>query len=536
MGERFSRSTDEVAASRVAWSWRRAPPWVVLAAGLVFAGYMLTLTRPGAFFSGDAGAKVLLVQQFARGDLSADLRLPAAPWVRELWDQGFYPFRPPFVYRVDGKYFSTYPVLFPLLTAPAYALLGWRGLYLWPVIGLLAIWLALLYLGRKLQLGPAWTALALFALVFASPLTLYGAMFWEHTMGVALAFWGLALLFAPGLRSPLRNGLLAGLLLGLSVSVRSEMVWLAAVTVSLLPFASRLGPDSKQRAPFLAGLAIAAISLLSWNTFAYGTPFGMHSRVVTAGFSLAERVHGAVGVSSRLLLLLVRHFPAAFLAVAIGLLLRGHVTNSQRRQMDAWTFLTVAFTLGVAMLLPGPSMAGDGGYQLGPRFLLVVMPMASLVLGLGCHALWRQPQSMQRWAWVALLALAVVKGTRVNIIRGTASLASNYSERVSPLVEEFRRHPEAVLVAFEDFIPLEVCGGLGTSAILLAAGEEELRRLAPLLFDRGVRGAYLVTDRTISLAKSEPFMARLGAGQLEIRPMQVQGIFHLHELKLTPLP
>ena len=35
-------------------SWRRAVPWGVLAAGIAFSGFLLTLTRPGVFYSGDA--------------------------------------------------------------------------------------------------------------------------------------------------------------------------------------------------------------------------------------------------------------------------------------------------------------------------------------------------------------------------------------------------------------------------------------------------------------------------------------------------
>src|SRR5438034_4305646 len=82
-----------------------------------FSGFLLTLTRPGVFYSGDAGVKFLLVEQFARGEFHSDLRLAAVPWVRDLWAHGFYAFEPPFVYEVGNRHFACYPVPFLLLAA-----------------------------------------------------------------------------------------------------------------------------------------------------------------------------------------------------------------------------------------------------------------------------------------------------------------------------------------------------------------------------------------------------------------------------------
>ena len=48
----------------------------------------------------------------------------------------------------------------------------------------------------RLGLAPLATAIALATLLFGTPLPLYGAMVWEHTVAVALGFLGVVLLLA----------------------------------------------------------------------------------------------------------------------------------------------------------------------------------------------------------------------------------------------------------------------------------------------------------------------------------------------------
>ncbi|MEO0539784.1 MAG: hypothetical protein AAFZ80_02845 [Cyanobacteria bacterium P01_A01_bin.105] len=165
-------------------------PGLVLALGVLFSLWLQRYSQDGVLFSGDAGLKALLAQQLGTGNFSLDLQLPALPWVADLWQAGLYPFTPPYAYGIEDKYFITFPFTFPAVTAPFYALLGYRGLYVVPLVALWAIWGRFWQICHRQGLPAPVTALALAGLVLASPLLPYGGMYWEHTLAVALAFWG----------------------------------------------------------------------------------------------------------------------------------------------------------------------------------------------------------------------------------------------------------------------------------------------------------------------------------------------------------
>jgi len=108
--------------------------------------------------------------------------------VSELWAAGLYPFGPPFVYPVEGRHYVTFPPAFAVISTPFYAASGFRGLYAIPLLGTWALWWCFHRATRRLALGSLATGLALTGLIFASPLTMYSATFWKHTLCVALAF------------------------------------------------------------------------------------------------------------------------------------------------------------------------------------------------------------------------------------------------------------------------------------------------------------------------------------------------------------
>lgn len=475
--------------------WRRLSPWLVVGAGALFLAWLLTLTRPAVFFSGDAGLKVLLVEQFARGELHADLRLHAEPWARELWSAGLFPFDSPFVYATGDRVFACYPLLFELLTAPFYAVLGWPGLYLWPVIGLIAVWLTLWRACRATGLDSAWTALALLATIFGTPLTLYGAMFWEHTLGVALAFGGVTLLAAPALRSPLRNGLLAGGVLGLSVWLRSELVWLAAITVAALPFARWLGVQVRGRRAFLGGLALAACGLLTWNTLAYGDALGPHARLVVGGSFLASRAVAYAENVRSMAPSLALHGPVVGLAVlaAVALHLSSRTGDRRRGEIRLWSVLGAAYMLGVALVLPAIP-GGAGGTQFGPRHLLVVFPIASLTLAHSARDLWDRSSSRIRAALGAVLGFGICAGALVNAVSGGINLSLDYQNRVLPVLEAARANAARTVVVMNQNMSLELAPLFATRQFLKLRDVPDLKPVGLAMARAGERRFLLVMD------------------------------------------
>ena len=200
-------------------------PLLLILGGILFSLYLQLQIPTEVFFSGDAGPKLLLTKQFASGNFHVDLDLPVEPWVRNLWASGLYPFDPPFAYSIDNRYYIQYPFPFPLITAPFYRLFGWRGLYIIPLISTWIIWGRFYVVCQQLRLGITTISFGLATLIFASPFTLYGAMFWEHTIAVALAFYGLSIILISTTQELSKTkAILSGILVGLSVWFRAELI------------------------------------------------------------------------------------------------------------------------------------------------------------------------------------------------------------------------------------------------------------------------------------------------------------------------
>ncbi|MBW2206937.1 MAG: hypothetical protein JRG79_08490, partial [Deltaproteobacteria bacterium] len=247
---------------------------LLLVAGVLFTLSLQFSRYDEVFFTGDGGVKTLMVRQFATGMWQADLQLRADPWIRELWGRGLYPFGPHFVYEIEGRHYIQYPLLFPVLTAPFYKWFGFRGLTVLPLAGVWAVWAVFLLLCRRRRIESVSTAFGLAGLIFASALTLYSAMFSEHTLAVALSFAGLTLALPQmGRGTTQRDLLIAGLLLGFSVWLRPESgIFVMGAMAALWWIGVRLR--------HLVSLGIAAsvpmALYIATNQWLFGRPLGLH--------------------------------------------------------------------------------------------------------------------------------------------------------------------------------------------------------------------------------------------------------------------
>ncbi len=156
--------------------------------------------------------------------------------------------------HIGGKWVNatTLPALY--LAYPLYELGGYRGALLVPMLGAMLAALAARALARRIAGGDGWTAFWLVGL--ASPLTVYALDLWEHTLGVGLVAWGIALLydFAHG-RAGWRAAAGAGLLFGLAATMRTEaLVYGAVATVVFC--ATALWRSRRFVATAVAGLAV----------------------------------------------------------------------------------------------------------------------------------------------------------------------------------------------------------------------------------------------------------------------------------------
>jgi hypothetical protein len=451
---------------------RSFAPFLVIAAGIVFVLYLQAPISAEVFFNGDGGIKFLLARQFATGDARLDLDLPAPEWARELWTQGMYPFHPPFVYERGDLHYAQYPIYFPLLTAPFYRLLGFRGLYVIPTLALIIHWIAFRSLCVRLGLGTLATTLATFTLVFASPLTLYAAMFWEHTLAVALAFVGLANVVAPPLGAGRLGPVCAGALAGFASWLRPELTWFVVLLAALAVL-------WKQR--LLAGSMIAtALASLGANWILSGHPMGYYwFTAYRPGQKLALFPEAFALTAGNLLY----YYPVILFPVAYLVLTARHWKRSLSWPVGGLIAIGILFIPVVSLLWPM-----GGGRQWGPRFLLIVVPIAALLSGLAVERMRALSSRPLQWLGIAVLAGMAWLGLVRNAVSGGDRVVRDTASRVLPALEHVQRSDSEVVAVSRQWISQDLAAALDRKVFFRATTFADLAHLAAALERRNVSG------------------------------------------------
>lgn len=302
--------------------------WLIIIAGICYSLYLFFKVPYGAFFNGDCGLKALLAKQLSKneGKLRFDLIPSEEKWVNDLWQKGLYPYEKPFVFYLNNRYFISFPFTFSLITSPFYKLFGYRGLYIIPLFSTWTIWLSFYLICQTLNIDILNICLGLTALIFASNLTLYSAMYWEHTLAVALGWAGMTFLFVPQIS--LINTIIAGFLVGLSVWIRSEFFAMIGTLISVIILQALyqnnwleilVNPTNLKwnnlyinlQAPllYLSSMFIAMIIFLILNKIIYGYFLGIHSLLVLEEFSLSKRLKEFQIIIQFLTKSLLEYFP-----------------------------------------------------------------------------------------------------------------------------------------------------------------------------------------------------------------------------------
>ncbi len=536
---RIRRETTAVFLPPIMLANRRATParlpWAlfplaIVALGIALTVWMQAFTQNGVLFSGDGGLKALLSQHLAQqmrsGGFPSDMTidLPAADWVKAVWQAGLYPFTPPFVYEVGARHFITFPFTFPLVSAPFYALLGDRGLYVVPLVSLWLIWIRFWQIGLRAGWGTVSLCLGLVALIFASPLSLYGGMYWEHTLAVALAFWGVS-----GLIFPRKAGLTwlrllgCGILIGLSVWFRPEFLCLVAAT-GLLALVGWLLPKWRIAPAFTFAKACVLIVSMSCsvglffalNYVIYGHPLGIHALQIVEESGVSNQLAQAKASYTAILGALQQYFPLVWvvgLAAVFGIELRrstvrvsplksSHLKEAKghyferlgiRKTADSILIpsrfalaLCLLFALSVPLIVP----PGIGGKQWGPRFYLILMPLLSLVLA-------EQLRSGFLRAWgrrllILAAAVAIALGIQLNTINGAfakfndgsnISLRANY-EPIAVAIAAFEQQPIPWLAMSQEFVAQQLWSALPDKTFFRAETIGQVKQLAAALVEQ----------------------------------------------------
>ncbi|MFB2937525.1 LA_3751/LA_3752 family putative glycosyltransferase [Aerosakkonemataceae cyanobacterium BLCC-F154] len=459
-------------------------PWIVLGAGILFSLFWQLLVPYGHFFSGDGALKALLAQQWSAGDFRFDLDLPAASWVKTLWQKGLYPFEEPFVYLVKDVYYITFPFTFPVLTAPFHALSGYRGLYFVPLVATWAIWLNFYWVCRRLKLNDLLTALGLVVLIFASPLTFYSATYWEHNLAIALSFYGMSTLLVPGKQGlSKKDAIFSGVAIGLSVWFREEIVIIVGF-FCLLVYAAyffrlrRLKHLAENKELIVISMILSVGGFFLLNLFVYHHPLGIHSIQVVKKFSLLERLQVTAG-NLKIFLVgenfnqwysLLYTFPLVLFPI---IYLVGYFWKPQKLKLTLRAkivyLLCLLFPIAVAFLVP----AGGGGKQWSPRFLLVLIPLIILVTIGELRFLKRISQPVVRNLSYAGFFLLLMVSFWLNTITAPRYFVES-AQRIQPAIDFLRSHPNQIVAVSHQYVAQSMMPAMEEKLFFLSKNQQSL--------------------------------------------------------------
>ncbi|MDJ0681210.1 MAG: dolichol-phosphate mannosyltransferase [Xenococcaceae cyanobacterium MO_167.B52] len=456
-------------------------PLVIILVGIVFTLYLQGKVLDGVYFSGDAGLKALLAKQLGSGVLRFDLIVPQATWIKDLWNDGLYPYNEPYVYNVTSKYYITFPYTFPLVTAPFYALFGERGLYIIPLISCWLVWLFFYLDCIKLKFNQFLTSLGLILLIFSSYLTVYSAMYWEHTLAVALCFAGLSLwgIFSYSQGNSKLIAITSGVLIGLSVWFRPEFLCMAAVITGIIivitiePLLNKISITkiiplqeisflAQQKTLFLSSMFLSVAGFFISNKLIYGYALGIHGIQVVEKPSIKERIIDAWNNFSGMTLVLPKYLPIIyFIFIYICFYFIQKLLSRKSIELNfklVTTYLAaLLFIFAVSILVPvGTAGAIAGGKQWGVRFLLILVPITILVAiaqlkMLQLRAIKIKTETLvYNIALITFISLTTI-GIYTNTVQATQLLDKN-NQAIQPAVAFLKESKQEIVAISHEFV------------------------------------------------------------------------------------
>ena len=237
--------------------------WIILIFAILYSYFYISCIKKGTFFTPDAGLKYLQTIQICRGNFNLEIIPPSNRVEKSIWQEGFFPFSRPFVYKIKGKYYSVFPWLFSLLSAPFVLIFGFYGIYFIPAISLLGLWIFFIFLLKKEKFSPFEISLFLFLFIFSTPITFYGFTYWEHTLSLFLLMLSIFFIKTD------KNQFFTAFFLTLSYLFRPEILLVAFFLLIYSLLKKKIGF-------FIYTILFLSLYFLV-NTLLFGVPSGIRS-------------------------------------------------------------------------------------------------------------------------------------------------------------------------------------------------------------------------------------------------------------------
>jgi len=462
--------------------------WLVVLMSVCYLGFLASSIHDGIFYAGDQGIKSLEVKQITEGYGFKYLHTPQPQWVKDIWKAGFCPLRIPSFYSSPNGFLIVFPPAFQIVSAFFYARLGTPGLYIIPMLCTLSLLCWFVFLLKRLSIKPAMIALALFILVFCTPLALYGVMFWEHLPAVFLLFAGLSVIVSPP--GNVWAAVALGAVSGLAVFLRPEalmMNFLYALAIGFLYLRER----RPGQVAFVAGLVLAVLLFFSFNYSEYGSILGLHGRQVFEDKNPDTRIgfhHGIVNLweNNRLS---TKSFLYTLLLIPMLYWWR-KIRQTADLRPALLAGIVIVFSLATPFLLPN-----DGIVQWGARYFLVIIPVTLVALFLA-EKQWSLLQGRNVPVWLLVLIIA---GTGYSFYHNThgggyKELRWRYNQRLTASYKLMDEKPGNVVVLSRHWMINDVAYLFEKNYFFAASGDDSLRRLLPLLKKNGVHQFIYVYD------------------------------------------
>ncbi len=453
---------------------------IILFMGICYVGLLLSFVDQEIAFSEDSGIKTLMVKQYQKGQFQSTLTLGAPHWVEQLWTQGLYPFRKPFVYDLPTGKTVVFPPLFQIISTPFFSLFGFKGLYIIPALSTILLWMLFIKVCNTLKLNEKITQLALIAFIFSSSLTIYSAIFWEHTLASLLCLCGLYYLIQASVKSqtdnPIQNrtlALLFGIVTGLSLWLRPEAL---IILIALLSWSAYWLVYARMKFIqfFMYGIVLSITGFFIFNYCVFHNPLGLRSNQIVDQFNLMQRLKDGGYIFIVLCTKTILFDPFSLLIVfCLGITIRKQFYQFKASKTVSLEHLLIVsicfFYLSAPWLLPN-----TGGSNWGIRYALVCTPFIYVLAALLSNQI--MVENLKVKPVIIISLLLVIAGTVKNTVMGSKMLFENYHGSKSSVLRYLTKEKPAVILITKSSHAGEFENMMPEAAFILVDTKESLQK------------------------------------------------------------